>query len=213
LIVLPKAEAAKDVAFVDTLLTQIETACSLPHRIAISPMIETAKGLQNVAEITAASPRLAALIFGSGDFAASMNMPLATIGGEDAYDEAYSGHRWHHVMQSLLTAARANGLRAIDGPYADFKDPSGLQRLSILGRGLGFDGKWCIHPAQLETVLKAYTPSDAEIASADRIVTAYHAAQTSGLGVISVDGKMVDAANLRMARQTLARAGRDTKDN
>ncbi len=206
LIVLPKAGRADDIRFVATCLDQIEAAMAIPRRIGIAAMIETAEGLANIQQIAASSPRLESLIFGSGDFAASMQMPLETIGGEDENDRLYPGHRWHFVLQSIAVAARANGLRAIDGPYADFRDAEGLERYAKFGRVLGFDGKWCIHPGQPETVNAIYSPTQRELDHARRVMAAYAEAQAAGTGAISVDGKMVDAANLRMCRQVLARA-------
>lgn len=208
LVVLPKAGCREDILFVASLLDQIEMAAgSKPHRTGIAALIETAAGMANIQAIAAAGPRLESLIFGSGDFAASMQMPLETIGGADGNDALYPGHRWHFALQSIVVAARANGLRAIDGPYADFRDGAGLERFARIGRALGLDGKWCIHPAQPGTVNAVYSPSEAEISQARRVVEAYGEAQAAGTGAIAVDGKMVDAANLKMCRQVLARAG------
>ncbi len=206
LVVLPKAGSREDIRFVDTLLTQIEAATGLTRRIGIAALIETAAGLAAIQDIAGASPRLESLIFGSGDFAASMQMPLDTIGGADAHDALYPGHRWHYALQAIAVAARVHGLRAIDGPYAGIRDTSGLDRFARIGRALGFDGKWCIHPAQPETVNAVYSPTETERAYAQRVVDAYHQAQADGIGAITVDGKMVDAANLKMCQHVLAKA-------
>lgn len=206
LVVLPKANRAEDVHFVDTLLRQIETACKLPRPIGIGALIETAEGLAHIQDIAASSPRLESLIFGSGDFAASMQMPLETIGGTDSNDRLYPGHRWHFAWQAIVVAARANGLRAIDGPYADIRDSEGLDQFARMGRALGFDGKWCIHPSQPSLVDAVYSPTDAEYRHAQRVIEAYNAALEEGTGAITVDGKMVDAANLKMCRHILAKA-------
>lgn len=208
LVVTPKVNGRDEVRFVDSLLTQIEAACGFIRPIGIEALIETAAGVLNIREIVSASPRLEALIYGSGDYAASMGMPMETIGGFDASDALYPGHRWHHVMHTLVGAARAHGVRAIDGPFADFKDAAGLDRAARIGRAMGFDGKWCIHPSQPATVDAIYAPSPAEIARAVEVTAAYDEATASGRGAISVGGKMVDAANLRMSRDTLARARR-----
>ena len=189
LIMIPKAGSPRDVTFVDMLLTQIETAA----------------GYLYAKEIAASSPRLEALIFGAGDYAASMRMPSAAIGERDAYDEAYPGHRWHAVMHTIVAAARANGSRCMDGPYAGYTDTAGLERACQIARALGFDGKQCIHPAQLATVNAAFTPSDAEVAKAAAIVEAYDRAVSGGQGAATHDGRMIDAANVRMARTTLER--------
>lgn len=203
LVVLPKANRAADVVFVDTLLSQIEMAKGFQKRIMIEVHIETAQAFLAAAEIASASPRLDALIFGPGDYAASIRAPLASIGEEDEHDTVYPGHRWHAVMHTILAAARANGLRCMDGPFAGLKDPVGLERAARVARALGFDGKQCIHPAQLETVNRIFTPPPHEVAWAERVLTAYDAARAEGRGVVAVDGKMIDAANLRMARVTV----------
>jgi citrate lyase subunit beta/citryl-CoA lyase len=199
LVMLPKASSAYDVAFVDTMLTQIEAAHNLPHSIGIEAQIETASGLLNIREIAAASPRLEALIFGMGDYAASMHMPLAGIGVADEHDAIYPGHRWHAPMHAIVAAARANDLRCLDGPYAAFKDHSGLEHACRIAHAMGFDGKQCIHPAQLDVINIAFTPPPGEVARAQQIVDAYEQARAQGQGVATVNGRMVDAANIRMA--------------
>ncbi|MCB9139461.1 MAG: CoA ester lyase [Caldilineaceae bacterium] len=205
LIMLPKASSGEDVRFVATLLSQIEARQGINRAIGLEAQIESAAGLVNLREIGAASPRLEALIFGPGDFAASMQMPSAGIGEFDAYDDLYPGHRWHTVMQMLAATARTNGLRAVDGPYAAFRDDEGLTRSARIAHALGFDGKQCIHPGQLATVNGIFSPREDEVARAERIVAAYQEAQDAGRGAISLDGKMIDAANLRMAQVILAR--------
>ena len=205
LVMLPKAESPGDVAFVDTLLAQIETSCRRSTRTGIEAQIETARGFLYAREIAGATSRLDALIFGPGDYAASMHMPATGIGEFDAWDEEYPGHRWHAVMQTVVAAARANGLRCMDGPYSAFKDAAGLERTSRIARALGFDGKQCIHPAQLPVVNAAFGPSDEEVARAEAVVKAYEDAVAAGRGVATHDGRMIDAASIRMARALLAR--------
>ncbi len=205
-VMLPKTRGPDDVRFVDTLLTQIEARAGLGRRLGIEAQIETASGFLWVREIAASSDRLEALIFGSGDYSASMGMPLASIGEADEYDAVYPGHRWHAVMHGIVAAARAHGLRAIDGPYADYRDSAGLERACRTARALGFDGKQCIHPAQLSTVNQAFTPTAAEVAWAEAVVAAYERAAAHGQGAATLDGRMIDAANIRMARATLRRA-------
>lgn len=205
LIMLPKVQAPEDVHFLDTLLTQIEQHMGIPHRIGIEAQIESARGFLWTREIAQNSQRLEALIFGPGDYAASMQMPLADIGARDEHDALYPGHRWHAVMHTIVAAARANGLRCMDGPYANFRDESGLAEMAQIAKGLGFDGKQCIHPAQLATVNALFAPAPAEVERAQAVVAAYEAAMATGKGAINVDGKMVDAANLRMAQAILAR--------
>ena len=203
LLMLPKTRGPEDVRFVDTLLTQVEARSGIGHRIGIEAQIETALGFLWLREIATSSNRLESLIFGSGDYAASMRMPLASIGEADEYDVAYPGHRWHAVMHGIVAAARANGLRVLDGPYADFKDAAGLERACRTARALGFDGKQCIHPGQLDLVNAAFTPRADEVGWARSVVAAYQQATAEGRGAVAVDGRMIDAANLRMAMTTL----------
>lgn len=205
LVMIPKAGSPRDIEFVDRLLGQIEAAMRLPHPIGVEAQIETAAGFVYAREIAAASPRLEALIFGAGDYAASMQMPSTSIGELDAYDQGYPGHRWHAVMHGIVAAARACGLRCMDGPYAAYRDAAGLERACRIARALGFDGKQCIHPAQLATVNAVFAPSDEEVARAAALVQAYEASVAAGQGAASHDGRMIDAASLRMARAVLDR--------
>jgi len=205
LIMVPKVNAPRDLAFVDTLLMQIESATSLPRRIGIEAQIETAQGFLNLREIAGASPRLDALIFGPGDYAASMRMPSSGIGERDSHDEHYPGHRWHAVMHMIVAAARAHNLRCMDGPYGAFRDADGLSRSCRIARAMGFDGKQCIHPAQLPTVNDAFSPSDGEVTQAQAIVDAFARAEAMGQGAAVHEGRMIDAASLRMARTILDR--------
>lgn len=204
LLVVPKVETPEQLVFVDLLLGQIELARGRPRRIGVEAQIETALGAVNVDAIAATSTRLEALIFGPGDFAASLRMPLDVIGALDANDDVYPGHRWHYIMQRIVVAARARGLRAIDGPYGALGDEAGLRRACDIARVLGFDGKWCIHPAQAPVVNAAFAPSPAQVEWANRVVEAANEAAGGGRGALAVDGKMIDAASIRMAR-TIAR--------
>lgn len=207
-IMIPKAGAARDVTFVETLLAQIEAGRGWPVPIRLEAQIETAEGFLNIREIAAASARLDALVFGAGDYAASMRMPSAAIGERDVHDEEYPGERWHAVMHTIVAAARANGLRCMDGPFAGYRDEAGLMRACRIARAMGFDGKQCIHPAQLAAVNAAFTPSEEEVARAAALVSAYEAAVAAGRGVAVHEGRMIDAASLRMARTILERQPR-----
>jgi malyl-CoA/(S)-citramalyl-CoA lyase len=204
-VMLPKAGSARDVWFVDTLLTQLEAHVGRTTPIGIEAQIESAAGFVNLREIAGASPRLRALIFGPGDFAASMRMPSSGIGEFDANDALYPGHRWHAVMLALVAAARTNGLRAIDGPYGQYRDAEGFLRSCRIARVMGFDGKQCIHPSQLATVNEVFSPSAEEVAHARAVVKAVADAAAVGKGAATHDGKMIDAASLRMARTILDR--------
>jgi citrate lyase beta subunit len=132
-----------------------------------------------------------------------MQMPASSIGEFDEHDALYPGHRWHAVMHTIVAAARANGLRAIDGPFAAFRDPAGFDRSCRIARAMGFDGKQCIHPAQLGAANAIFSPTAEELAHAARVVAAYDAAKAEGRGAATLDGRMIDAANLRMARVIL----------
>jgi citrate lyase beta subunit len=205
LIMLPKVNAARDVQFLDTLLTQIEAHAGIARSIGIEAQIETASGFVWLREIAQSSPRLEALIFGPGDYAASMRMPLANIGEADEHDAAYPGHRWHAAMHAIVAAARANRLRCMDGPSANFADAAAFERACRVALALGFDGKQCIHPAQLATANRVFAPSPDDLAWARAVAAAYDQATAQGRGAISVNGKMVDAANVRMAQTILRR--------
>lgn len=199
-VMLPKAGSDKDVFFVDTLLTQMEAHCGFVRRIGIEAQIETAEGFLEIREIARSSPRLEALIFGPGDYSASMQMPSSSIGEMDEHDAVYPGHRWHAVMHAIVAAARVNGLRCLDGPYAAYQDAAGFERSCRIARSMGFDGKQCIHPGQLAGANEIFTPSSEEVTRAERVVRAYEAAVAERRGAASLDGRMIDAANIRMAR-------------
>ena len=205
LVMVPKAGGARDVVFVDMMLTQIEAHRGFADRIGIEAQIESAAGFVYLREIAAASPRLEALILGAGDYAASMKMPASGIGELDANDELYPGHRYHAVMHGIVAAARAHGLRCMDGPYSAYKDAAGFERSCRIGRAMGFDGKQCIHPGQLDTANTVFSPTDAEVAAAAALVEAFDSAVAAGQGAATHDGRMIDAASLRMARTILDR--------
>jgi citrate lyase beta subunit len=200
-IMLPKAGSAADVGFAERMLAQIEMNCGLAGKIGLEVQIETAAGFLNIREIASASPRIEAIVFGPGDYAASMRMPSASIGEPDENDRIYGAHRWHAVMHAVVAAGRANSLTCMDGPYAGFKDQAGFERSCRVARAMGFDGKQCIHPSQLATANSIFSPTPEEIAHAQRVVAA---CQDHGAGVLG--GRMVDAANLRMAKWVVEQA-------
>jgi citrate lyase subunit beta/citryl-CoA lyase len=203
-VMIPKVNRPEDLYAVSVLLSGLEMALDLePDKIRLEAQIESAEGLSNVDAIARATPRLEALHFGPGDFAASLNMPLNSIGVMDEWDEVYPGHRFHHAMQRIVVAARAAGLRVLDGPVADYGDEEGLRRSCLISRSLGFDGKWCIHPAQIEAVNEIFSPTERELEWAKKVVAAYEEANAGGSGSASVDGQMVDAASIKLARNTL----------
>ena len=202
-VMLPKANSPDDIVFVDKLLTQIEQWRGLSRQIGIEALVETAGGFLNVREMAQCSTRLESLSWGPGDFAASMRMPLADIGEFDANDALYPGHRWHTAMQSLVAAARVAGIRALDGPYAGYKDMEGFDRAAKIARAMGFDGKHCIHPGQLAHCNAVFTPTREEADKAQRLIDTYAKACSQGLGAISYEGKMIDAVSIRMAQVTI----------
>ena len=203
-LMVPKIQRPEDLHVVATLLYQIELSVGLePGGIKIEAQLESAEGLVNVDGIARATQRLTALHFGPGDYAASVRMPQRSIGTMDEWDEVYPGHRFHYAMHRIVVAARAAGLRAVDGPVADHRDEEGLRESCLVARSLGFDGKWCIHPDQIETVNDVFSPTEEEVEWARKVVQAYEEANAAGRGAISVDGKMIDAASVRMARNTL----------
>ena len=205
-VMIPKVNRPEDLCAVSILLSQLELAMDLEKgRIEIEAQIESAEGLANVDSIARATGRLTALHFGPGDFAASVSMPQASIGVMDEWDEAYPGHRFHYAMQRIVVAARAAGLRVLDGPVADYGDEEGLCRSCLIARSLGFDGKWCIHPAQIAVVNDTFSPTDKEVDWARKVVVAYDEANAEGSGSVSVEGQMVDAASIKLARNTLGK--------
>jgi citrate lyase beta subunit len=206
-ILIPKVQRPEDLHVAATLLYQTELSAGLePGKIRIEGQIESARGLVSVDGIASATGRLMALHFGPGDFAASVRMPLTSIGVMDEWDEVYPGHRFHYAMQRIVVAARAADLRAVDGPVADYRDEDGLRKSCLLARSLGFDGKWCIHPAQIETVNEVFQPTEEETEWAKKVLEAYEEANAAGRGAITLDGQMIDAASIRMARNTLDQA-------
>ena len=203
-VLIPKVQRPEDLHVAAALLSQIELAVGLePGKVKIEAQIESAEGLVNVDAIARATERLEALHFGPGDFAASLRMPYRSIGVMDEWDEVYPGHRFHYAMQRIVVAARAAGLRGVDGPVADYRNEEGLRESCLVARSLGFDGKWCIHPAQIETVNEVFSPTEKEIEWARKVVAAYEEANAAGTGAISVEGQMIDAASIKMAQNTL----------
>jgi citrate lyase subunit beta / citryl-CoA lyase len=205
-VMIPKVNRPEDLYAVSMLLSQLELAMELERgKIKLEAQIESAEGLANVDSIASATSRLEALHFGPGDFAASVSMPQTSIGVMDEWDETYPGHRFHYAMQHIVVAARATGLRVLDGPVADYSDEEGLRRSCLIARSLGFDGKWCIHPAQIAIVNETFSPTARDVEWAKKVVAAYEEANATGSGSVSVDGHMVDAASIKLARNTLGK--------
>ena len=204
LIIIPKVKAARDVFWVDTLLTQIETRLRRKRKVALECLIEEVEALINVEAIAKASPRLEAIIFGPGDFSASQGVRMGkTIGGSVT---TYPGDIWHYARSKIVVAARAAGIEAIDGPYADFKNPAGFREEATRSSTMGFVGKWAIHPSQIELANELYSPSREEVDRARQLETAYAKAEAEGLGAITFDGVMIDAASVRIVRNVIDKA-------
>ena len=202
-ILIPQVGTAADVYVVDCLLTQIETAVGIEEPIGIECLIETTLGMVNVEAIAQASRRLEALHFGAGDYAASCQARTVMIGG---LNPDYPGDQWHSALHRVLVACRAYGLRAIDGPYADFNDPEGFIASAKRAAALGYDGKWAIHPSQIELANRAMSPPTADVERARRIIEALKVAAAEGKGAAQLDGKMIDAASERMAMNLVKQA-------
>ena len=202
-ILVPKVGVPADVYLVDALLTQIEHAARIPRRIGIEVLIETALGMSNVEAIAASSPRLEAMHFGVADYAASVRARTTSIGG---LTPDYPGDQWHYGISRMVVACRAHGLRAIDGPFGDFKDADGFAAAARRAAALGCEGKWAIHPTQIDAANAIFTPSDAEVVRARRILEAIVEAEAQGRGAAQLDGKMIDAASARMAQNIVALA-------
>ena len=195
-ILLPKAGTASDVYMIDCLLTQIETNKKLKNKIGIECLIETALGMSNIKEIAKSSERLEALHFGVADYAASLRARTVVIGG---LNPDYPGDQWHHGLSQLVMTCRAYGLRAIDGPFGDFNDPDSYVEAAKRGAAIGIEGKWAIHPSQIELANKVFSPPLSEVTKAKRILEELDKAAKAGKGAAQLDGRMIDAASARMA--------------
>lgn len=218
LIMVPKVGTAADIYAVDMLLTQIETAKGFKKRIGIEAIIETALGMQNIHEIAAASPRMESLHFGVADYAASTRARTTSIGGPNALygvltdkdgdkpRDYFWGDMWHYAISRMVVAARANGLRPIDGPFGDFSDNDGYTAQANRAAILGCEGKWAIHPNQIPLANTVYTPPEAEVTKAKRILEAMKEAQAKGQGAVALDGKLIDIASIRQAEGIVKQA-------
>ena len=203
IIIIPKVKSAKDVWWVDVLLTQIEKRLRRSTRIGLEVLIEGVEALQRVEEIALASSRLEAIIFGPYDYAASQGVDTRAIGGDT---DIYPGDIWHYTRSKIVIAARAAGIDAIDGPYINFKNLAGFRRECILTHTLGFSGKWAIHPSQIAIANEVFSPTKEEVDRARMLDALYKEAQEKGLGAVSYEGQMVDVALIRNARNIIQKA-------
>ncbi len=199
-IVVPKVDDPAEIKAIDYLLNQIELRMGFKRPIGLEASIETASGMLKVGEIAFSSKRLETLVFGVADYSASLTMLSKGISGHGEMEDFYPGHRFHFPLSQMAMAAKAAGLGVIDAPYGDYRDPEGLKRSCLMSAALGFDGKWVIHPDQIAVVNEVYTPSEEDYQRSKRILDAYAQAQAEGLGSLALDGKMVDAASIRVAR-------------
>jgi citrate lyase beta subunit len=206
--VLPKVELVAEVQFVDLLLRQIEMLLAKKLDIGLEVSIETARGMLNTGDIAFASPRIEMLVFGIADYGASLTMPSRGISGHGDAEESYLGQRWPFPMSRMAMAAKAAGLGAIDAPYGDFNDQAGLEKSCQMAVALGYDGKWAIHPAELDIMNRAFTPSAEDVSRSVRVLRACQEAKARGAGATALEGKLVDAASIRVARVTYEHAQR-----
>jgi malyl-CoA/(S)-citramalyl-CoA lyase len=217
MLLIPKVGVPQDVYAVDMLVTQIEAAKRRDQRIGFEALIETALGMANVEAIAQSSRRLEALSFGVADYAASTRARTTVIGGVnrdygvlsdrdgEGAREYFWGDPWHGAQTRMLIACRAYGLRPIDGPFGDFSDVDGYLAAARRAAVLGYEGKWAIHPSQIELANQVFTPSEAEVSRARRILEAMAQAARDGKGAVALDGRLIDLASIRMAQMLLAK--------
>jgi citrate lyase subunit beta/citryl-CoA lyase len=202
-LMIPKAEYATDVTFVDDLLRMIEDTIGLDRRIGLEVQIETATGLTNIDDIAAVSDRTETLIFGPADMSASLGLPALTAG---LPMPNYPGDHWHHVLSTILIAARNAGLQAIDGPYLVIKDLDGFREIALRARALGYDGKWALHPGQIDVLNEVFAPTQEELDKAEAIIEAYaRATDVERTGAVMFGTEMIDEASRKMAEQVATR--------
>ena len=197
---IPKVGVRDDVYMVDCLVSQIEQEKNFKNKIGLECLIETALGMVNIEEIAKSSSRLEALHFGVADYAASLKARTVIIGG---LNPNYPGDQWHHGLSKLVTTCRAFGLRPIDGPFGDIKDPEGYIDAAKRGAAIGIEGKWAIHPSQIEHANNVFSPPESEVDKSQRILDELKKAAAEGKGAAQLDGRMIDAASARMAENVI----------
>ena len=195
-LLIPKVGSPSDVYMVDCMLNQIEQNKKLKNIIGLECLIETALGMSNIKSIATSSTRLEALHFGVADYAASMRARTVVIGG---LNPDYPGDQWHHGLSTLIMTCRSYGLRAIDGPFGDFNDKEGYLNAAKRAAAIGFEGKWAIHPSQIDLANEVFSPPESEVNKAKRILEELDKAAKEGKGAAQLDGRMIDAASARMA--------------
>ncbi|HET7380107.1 MAG TPA: CoA ester lyase [Gaiellales bacterium] len=202
-VMIPKVEDAGQLHFVHHALAQLEAEHGIDHEIGIEAQIENGRGAMNIREIAQATPRLETLIFGPGDYAASMGVGSLVIG---SIDPDYPGDQWHFILSLIVTAARAYGVQAIDGPYTDIKNTDEYRRLCLRAKKVGYDGKWVLHPDQVGIANEVFAPSKEEFEQSRRLLAAYeHATQVERKGAVMYEGQMIDEASRKIAEAVVAR--------
>jgi citrate lyase subunit beta/citryl-CoA lyase len=202
-IMLPKVQGPGHVAFAHHLLTQLEAELGMHSRIGLEIQIESARGAENLPAIADASDRIETIIFGPGDYAADLGIPQLSVGG---VDELYPGDQWHHILSRIVITARARGLQAIDGPYAAIRDLDGFRTVAERSARLGCDGKWALHPDQIEILNEVYRPTQTQYDRAEALLDAYRqATEGDRRGAVMWEGEMIDEASRKMAEQVAAR--------
>jgi citrate lyase subunit beta/citryl-CoA lyase len=199
-LLVPKVGVTSDLYMVEAMVNQIEQAKGFETRVGLEALIETALGMANVESIAQFGGRLEALHFGVADYAASLRARTVNIGG---LNPDYPGDQWHAAISRMVIACRAYGLRAIDGPFGDFSDPEGYRDGARRAAALGCEGKWAIHPSQIELANEVFSPPEKEIARARQIVVELRKAESEGKGAASLEGKMIDAASEKMAMNVI----------
>ncbi|HVJ78613.1 MAG TPA: CoA ester lyase [Hyphomicrobium sp.] len=202
-ILIPKVGVPADVYTVECIVSQIEVAKGLKNTIGTEALIETPLGMANVEAIASANSRLEAMHFGVADYSAFNKARTVVIGG---LNPDYPGDQWHFPLSRMTVACRAYGLRPIDGPFGGIDDPEGYKAAARRGAALGMEGKWAIHPSQIDLANEIYSPTAKEVERAERILVALKEAEAQGKGAASLDGKMIDAASEKMAKNLLATA-------
>ncbi|MGH3666258.1 MAG: HpcH/HpaI aldolase/citrate lyase family protein [Egibacteraceae bacterium] len=201
-LMIPKVQDAGQLWFVENLLNQLEADLEADKRVGLEVQIETGTGSIHMTEIAHVTDRIETLIFGPGDYAANQGVPQLDLG---MIEPDYPGHQWHYIIAQIVNNARAVGCDAIDGPYGDYGDRDGYRESATRAKLLGIDGKWCIHPSQIEIANQVYTPTKEQYDYAERMLAAYAEAIEAGKGAASLDGKMIDEASRKMAEKLAAR--------
>lgn len=201
-LMVPKVQHAGQLWFVEHLMNQLETNLELGKRHGWEVQIETGTGAVNMTEIARVSDRIETLIFGPGDYAADMGVPQLDVG---ALEPEYPGYQWAYIVPQIVNTARSVGIDAIDGPYSDYRDADGFRQMATRAKLLGMDGKWCIHPSQIEPANEIFTPTKEQFEYATGVLEAYREAVAAGAGAATYDGKMIDEASRKMAEKLVAR--------